>query len=75
MSSLYRTYRPQLFSQVVGQDHVTKTLLAALKEGKIGHAYLFTGPRGIGKTTVARLLAKALNCTGKNNGTAHAGRE
>ncbi|PIT97173.1 DNA polymerase III subunit gamma/tau [Candidatus Berkelbacteria bacterium CG10_big_fil_rev_8_21_14_0_10_41_12] len=66
MSSLYRTYRPQLFSQVVGQDHVTKTLLAALKEGKIGHAYLFTGPRGIGKTTVARLLAKALNCTGKN---------
>ncbi len=57
-----RKYRPQKFSDVVGQEHVTKTLQNALKEGKIGHSYLFTGPRGVGKTTVARILSKALNC-------------
>lgn len=60
--SLYRKYRPQRFKDLVNQEHVKKTLLTALKRGKIGHAYLFTGPRGTGKTTVARLLAKALNC-------------
>ncbi len=59
---LYRTYRPQTFDQVVGQSHVVRTLQGALSSGRIGHAYLFTGPRGTGKTTVARIFAKALNC-------------
>ena len=59
---IYRKYRPQKFSEVVGQDHVIKTLTSALKTGKVAHAYLFAGPRGTGKTTVARLLAKAVNC-------------
>ncbi len=59
---LYRKYRPQKFSEVVGQDHVTTTLLNAIKSDKISHAYLFSGPKGCGKTTVARLLAKAVNC-------------
>lgn len=59
---LYRKYRPQTFSEVMGQEHVLKTLQGALITGRVGHAYLFTGPRGTGKTTVARLFAKALNC-------------
>ena len=59
---LYRKYRPQKFSEVVGQEHVTTTLLNAVKSEKISHAYLFSGPKGCGKTTVARLLAKAVNC-------------
>ncbi|HZZ99650.1 MAG TPA: DNA polymerase III subunit gamma/tau [Candidatus Paceibacterota bacterium] len=59
---LYRKYRPQDFSQVVGQDHVVKTLQGALETGRIAHAYLFCGPRGTGKTTLARIMAKALNC-------------
>jgi len=57
-----RKYRPQTFAEVVGQGHITQTLQNALKTGQIAHAYLFAGPRGTGKTTVARLLAKALNC-------------
>jgi DNA polymerase-3 subunit gamma/tau len=60
--ALYRKYRPQAFAEVVGQDHVTKTLSREVLEGKVAHAYLFAGPRGTGKTTSARLLAKALNC-------------
>jgi DNA polymerase-3 subunit gamma/tau len=60
--SLYRIYRPQVFSDVVGQEHVTRTLRNAVAEGSIAHAYLFSGPRGTGKTTTARILAKALNC-------------
>ena len=60
--SLYRKYRPQTFSDVVGQQHVVRTLQNALQTGRVAHGYLFTGTRGTAKTTVARLLAKALNC-------------
>ena len=60
--ALYRTYRPQTFEEVAGQEHIVKTLKNALKTGKIAHAYLFAGPRGTGKTTMAKLFAKALNC-------------
>ncbi len=60
--SLYRKYRPQTFEEVVGQDHITITLRNAIIEGKINHAYLFSGPRGTGKTSVAKILAKAVNC-------------
>jgi DNA polymerase-3 subunit gamma/tau len=59
---LARKWRPQLFDEVVGQTHVTDTLANALKTGRLAHAYLFTGPRGIGKTSLARIFAKALNC-------------
>ncbi|MGI6713919.1 MAG: DNA polymerase III subunit gamma/tau [Bacilli bacterium] len=66
--ALYRTYRPLSFQEVAGQQHIVKTLENALKSGKIAHAYLFTGPRGTGKTTMAKLFAKALNCeTGVGN--------
>ena len=60
--SLYRKYRPEVFEDVVGQEHVEKTLMNAIAEGSVAHAYLFCGPRGTGKTTSARLLAKALLC-------------
>ncbi|HEY4048079.1 MAG TPA: DNA polymerase III subunit gamma/tau [Acidobacteriaceae bacterium] len=59
---LARKYRPQRFSDVVGQEHVTRTLLNALSQGRIAHGYIFSGHRGIGKTTIARILAMALNC-------------
>jgi DNA polymerase-3 subunit gamma/tau len=58
----YRKWRPQTFSEVAGQEHVIQTLLNAIKSGRIAHAYLFCGPRGIGKTSTARILAKAVNC-------------
>ncbi|HEV3449930.1 MAG TPA: DNA polymerase III subunit gamma/tau [Acidimicrobiia bacterium] len=61
--ALYRKYRPQRFGELVGQEHVTQGLRNAVREGRVGHAYLFSGPRGTGKTTTARILAKALNCT------------
>ncbi|MCQ2802664.1 MAG: DNA polymerase III subunit gamma/tau [Bacilli bacterium] len=60
--ALYRTYRPQTFEEVAGQQHIVKTLKNALATGRIAHAYLFAGPRGTGKTTMAKLFAKALNC-------------
>jgi len=59
-----RKYRPQRFSEVVGQEHITQTLIQAVEQKRIAHAYLFCGPRGTGKTTVARIFAKCLNCTG-----------
>ncbi len=65
---LARRYRPMRFSEVVGQDHVTVTLINALKKEKVAHAYLFAGPRGIGKTTTARILAKAVNCSNLTDG-------
>ncbi|MCD6177730.1 DNA polymerase III subunit gamma/tau [bacterium] len=59
---LYRKYRPRTFSEIVGQEHIVQTLTNAIVEGMVSHAYLFAGPRGTGKTTIARLLAKSLNC-------------
>ncbi|MFH1714260.1 MAG: DNA polymerase III subunit gamma/tau, partial [Candidatus Nealsonbacteria bacterium] len=66
---LYRKYRPKTFSEIVGQEHVVQTLTNALSLGLISHAYLFSGPRGSGKTTIARLLAKSLNCQNRKEGS------
>ncbi len=57
--ALYRTYRPQTFEDVAGQNHVTITLKNAIKENRIAHAYLFAGPRGTGKTTIAKIICKS----------------
>jgi DNA polymerase-3 subunit gamma/tau len=62
MQTIYRKYRPQNFKEVFGQESIVKVLQKQIKDGKIGHAYLFTGPRGTGKTSIARLVAKAVNC-------------
>lgn len=65
---LYRKYRPKVFSDVYGQEHVTRTLLNEIKENRVSHAYLFTGSRGTGKTTCAKILAKAVNCENSQDG-------
>src|SRR5688572_29474904 len=67
MSTLYRKYRPQAWSEVAGQNHVKVTLAFEVATGKTAHAYLFSGPRGVGKTSAARILARAINCIGRKN--------
>ena len=67
--ALYRKYRPQTFDEVVGQEHITKTLANQIVSDKLSHAYLFTGSRGTGKTSVAKIFAKAVNCTHNENGS------
>ena len=67
--ALYRKWRPGGFSELVGQEHVSRTLSNAIKTGRIGHAYLFAGPRGTGKTSSAKIFAKALNCENPVNGS------
>lgn len=67
--ALYRKYRPKTFDEVVGQEHITRTLSNQVKEGKISHAYLFCGSRGTGKTSTAKIFAKAINCTQSRDGS------
>jgi len=67
-TTLYRKYRPATFSELIGQKHVVQTLKNAVKTGRIGQAYLFAGPRGTGKTSIARIFAKTINCTSLKNG-------
>jgi DNA polymerase-3 subunit gamma/tau len=67
-AALYRRYRPQTFSAIVGQEHVTRTLRNAIASGQVGHAYLLAGVRGTGKTSIARLIAKAVNCPNAKDG-------
>src|SRR3989338_11598235 len=64
-----RKWRPQAFEEVVGQEHVTTTLKNAIVQNRVAHAYLFSGPRGVGKTTTARIFAKALNCQSSDKPT------
>ena len=61
-TALYRKFRPKTFSEIVGQDHVIQTLKNQIKSGRVGHAYLLTGGRGTGKTSTAKILARAINC-------------
>ena len=65
---LARRFRPQAFDDVVGQQHVSKALRNAIRAGRVAHAYMFTGARGVGKTSTARILAKALNCPHADDG-------
>ena len=67
--ALYRKYRPKTFEEVIGQEHITKALQNQIMCDKKSHAYLFTGSRGIGKTSVARIFAKAVNCLHNENGS------
>ena len=61
-TALYRKFRPKNFSEIVGQDHIIQTLKNQVKSGRVGHAYLLTGGRGTGKTSTAKILARAINC-------------
>lgn len=70
MTTIYRKYRPKTFAEVAGQNHIKVTLMNEIMSGHPAHAYIFVGPRGTGKTTVARLLARAINCTGRKANTA-----
>jgi len=65
----YRKWRPQGWEEVIGQEHVIRTLRNALAHGNLAHAYLFSGPRGTGKTTTARIIAKAVNCLAEDPGS------
>lgn len=67
-TALYRKYRPTVFSEMVGQDHITKTLKNQIISGRIGHAYLFNGGRGTGKTSAAKIFARAINCLNPKDG-------
>ena len=66
--ALYRVYRPQTFSELIGQDAISQTLLNALRQNRLAHAYLFCGPRGTGKTSTSKILAKAVNCLDPQDG-------
>ena len=68
-TSIYRRFRPKTFDEVIGQDHIVRTLTNQIKTGNIGHAYLFTGTRGTGKTSCAKIFAKAVNCLNPQNGS------
>ena len=68
-TSLYRRYRPNTFAKVLGQDHIIKTLVNQINTNNVGHAYIFTGTRGTGKTSVAKIFAKAVNCLHPVNGS------
>ncbi|NLZ25437.1 MAG: DNA polymerase III subunit gamma/tau, partial [Clostridiales bacterium] len=68
-TSLYRRFRPETFDEVIGQAHIVRTLINQLKNGSVGHAYLFTGTRGVGKTSVAKMFARAVNCLSPVNGS------
>ena len=70
---LARKYRPQRFADVAGQEHVTRTLMNALEQNRIAHGYIFSGHRGIGKTTIARIVAQALNCRTEIGSTGESG--
>ena len=67
-TALYRKFRPQTFGEMVGQDHITKTLKNQIMAGRVGHAYLFNGSRGTGKTSAAKILARAINCLNPKDG-------